>query len=118
MRTRLLLAILIAGGCRSSLMGPEFIQIISLDDGRVYFANDHKALRTRTGLKEGEGGFIMFKDAVTHERVKLLHGTYIDRPCPPELLNQRQQEYIHNPQGALYISPEALEQARKEAAEG
>ena len=99
-------------------MGPEFIQIISLDDGRVYFANDHKALRTRTGLKAGEGGFLMFKDAVTHEQVKLEHGTYIHRPCPTELLNQRQQEYIHNPQGALYVSPEALEEARKEAGSG
>jgi hypothetical protein len=64
---------------------------VTADDGRVYYT------RSEYSLHSEAGGFLTFRDLVTHEDVRLKNGTYEAAECPPEEVDVRQRRYIDDP---------------------
>ncbi|MGQ0615304.1 MAG: hypothetical protein ACT4PV_16355 [Planctomycetaceae bacterium] len=89
MRRLWLLPLLVAAACGGGGRSP-FVRITA-DDGRVYYANQDKALFS-TSRK-----FLTFRDLVTREQVMLDEGTFVAQECPVSEVEIRQREYLDNP---------------------
>ena len=88
----LLPLLLVAAAC--STQRTNYMRVIDID-GRVYYADGTKALRSQSG------GFIMFKDLITREPIRLKNGTYSAIACAPEEVTQQQLNYMENPSKPL-----------------
>jgi hypothetical protein len=80
--------LLLLAACAST---PSPFLRVTADDGRVYYTRGEYALRSEAG------GFLTFRDLVTHEDVRLKNGTYEAISCPPEEVDARQRRYIDDP---------------------
>ena len=76
-------------GCGGRPDSP-FVRVMA-DDGRVYYAEWPKALKSNTG------GFLTFRDLVTGEQVHLTDGSYVAKMCPRQEVMVRQDEYLNDP---------------------
>lgn len=64
---------------------------VTADDGRVYYT------RSDLSIHSPSGGFLAFRDLVTHEDVRLKNGTYRALECPPEEVEIRQRQFVADP---------------------
>jgi hypothetical protein len=88
----LLPLLLVAAACAAPRT--NFLRVIDIE-GRVYYADGTKTLISQSG------GFIMFKDMITREPIRLKNGTYQAIACAPEEVTQQQTNYMENPSKPL-----------------
>ena len=84
--------LLVAAAC--SAPRTNYLRVIDID-GRVYYADGTKSLLSRSG------GFIMFRDMITREPIRLKNGTYSAVACPPAEVRHQQEAYMENPSKPL-----------------
>jgi len=89
MRHAWLLLALAAVSCGGGRRSP-YVRITA-DDGRVYYADQDKALFIASQK------FLTFRDLVTKEQVRLDEGTFLAQECPPREVEIRQREYLEDP---------------------
>ena len=68
----------------------KFMRVVAAD-GRVYYADKDRYMISESG------GFIMFKDLITREPVRLKNGSYVAIACHPSEIGEQQAKYYRDP---------------------